>query len=50
MQSRLRNIYARHLYQVPVARVTYFGVYEHLDHAWSQGASLLRPGQSISPS
>ena len=43
MQPRLRNLYARHLYQVPVSRVTYFGVYEHLDKAWFQIASLLRP-------
>ena len=49
MQSRLRNLYARHLYQVPVARVTYFGLYEHLDHAWSEIASLMRPGQRTFP-
>lgn len=49
MQPRLRNLYARHLYQVPVARVAYFGVYENLDHSWSRIASLLRPGQSVIP-
>ena len=49
MQSRLRNIYARHLYQVPVSRVTYFGVYEHLDSSWFQIASLLRPDKKVFP-
>ena len=49
MHSRLRNLYARHLYQVPVKRVTHFGVYEQLDHAWTQIASLLRPGQRVFP-
>ena len=49
MQSRLRNLYARHLYQVPISRVTLFGVYEDLDNAWFQIASLLRPGQIPTP-
>ena len=49
MQPRLRNLYARHLYQVPVARVTYFGVYEYLDLSWSRIAAFLRPEQSVVP-
>lgn len=43
-QPRLRNIYSRHFYQVPLARVAYLGLYERLDLAWSQIAMLLRPG------
>ena len=46
-QPRLRNIYARHFYQVPVSRVTYFGLFENLDHSWSQIGSLLRPGKKF---
>ena len=49
MQPRLRNIYARHLYQIPLARVSYFGLYEHLDSAWSKISSMLRPGQNVFP-
>ena len=49
MQPRLRNIYARHLYQIPISRVTYFGIYEFLDLSWSQIASIIRPGSQVSP-
>lgn len=48
-QPRLRNLYARHLYQVPISRLSFVGLYDQLDHAWSCISSYLRPGQPVVP-
>lgn len=41
MQPRLRNIYSRHLYQVPLSRIDYIGIFEKLNDSWFSIASRL---------
>ncbi|CAK22534.1 sulfotransferase family protein [Synechococcus sp. CS-197] len=49
MQPRLRNIYSRHLFQVPLSRLNYVGIYEKMNDSWLAIANRIKSSSQAVP-